>query len=112
MANPIATDSTPAGEGVAVAFGGQQWVIQPLNFKQLKRLLPRMNDIRMQTLSIEQIDLTMEVVLAALSRDHPDLTVGMLEEMLDLNTLPSVLSAVMQVSGLVLKGEAVAGQRI
>ena len=89
-------------EGVKINLGGREFVAPPLNFKALRLLTPKlgllatMGDVP----TGEQIDVVIDVVLAALSRNYPDLTRDDLEALLDLANLATALTAIMGASGL------------
>lgn len=89
-------------EGVKLNLGGRDFVAPPLNFKALRQLTPKlailaaMNDVPTN----EQTDVVLDVVLAALVRNYPELTRDELEDRLDLANLTRALEAIMGASGL------------
>ena len=103
------TTTTPRHEGVAIQLAGQEWIVPPLSFGQLKRLLPRFQTMQTGVLTPEWIETSVEIVLAALSRNYPDLQAEAVEEMIDMNNYAAILNTILQASGLSQKGEP-AGQ--
>ncbi|MBF0462507.1 MAG: hypothetical protein HQL87_14075, partial [Magnetococcales bacterium] len=47
------TTTTPRHEGVAIQLAGQEWIVPPLSFGQLKRLLPRFQTMQTGVLTPE-----------------------------------------------------------
>lgn len=92
-------------DGVQIRIGGEDYVIPPLNFKQLKALKSKL-DFKTEPgalISDEQMDAMIEVIHAAMSRNYPQYTKEQVEEMIDLGNMNAVFSAVMNSSGLVKK---------
>jgi len=88
--------------GVMVAMGGQQWTVPPLTLGQLRRLMPKvqqLTDIGSQMGEV-QIGVLVEIVAAALQRNYPDISVETVEDLLDLGNASVVLNAVLTGSGL------------
>lgn len=88
--------------GVIVNLGGTDYTVPPLSFKQLRRMLDKINLIGTidGAPSNEQMDAIVEVVHSALARNYPDLTPDQVEDMLDLGNAGNVVKAIMGVSGL------------
>ena len=86
-------------EGTSINLGGQDYIIPPLNLKQVRLFTPRLT--KMDTLDQDStIALNVEVIRAALSRNYPDITADQVEEMIDLRNMAPVFQAVMNQSGL------------
>jgi hypothetical protein len=100
-------------DGAKIKMGGKDWVVPALSFKQLKRLLPRLNKIGGGDLSPDNMGDMAEVVHAALSRNYPELTLDEVEDMLDMRCAQFVFMAVIGQSGLEARpeGEAKPGSR-
>ena len=93
-------------DGVALRLGGRDWIVPPLNFRQLKALAPvfaRVGAIDAR-LGEKEIDDIVRLVHAALSRNYPDLTADDVAELIDLGNAASVVRAVAGVSGLAASG--------
>jgi hypothetical protein len=92
--------------GVAVAMGGQDWVIPPLTLGQLRRLMPKVHQLTEIGASMgeAQIGVLVEIVAAALQRNYPELTTDTVENLLDLGNAGAVLNAVLTGSGLKPRG--------
>ncbi|MBF0402096.1 MAG: hypothetical protein HQL90_15195 [Magnetococcales bacterium] len=99
----------PPHEGIKVQFAGNEWVVPALSLGQIKRLMPHFQALQGGAFSIEQIDSSIQVIHAALSRNYPSLQVEDVEEMVDLVTMPILMDAILQASGLLRQGEVVAG---
>lgn len=93
--------------GTIVNIGGTDYTVPPLSFKQLRRLLDKINLIGSieGVPSDEQMGAIVEVVHTALARNYPDITTDQLENILDLGNSARVVQAIMGVSGLE-QGEA------
>ena len=88
--------------GVAVAMGGQDWLVPPLTLGQLRRLMPKVRQLTEIGASMgeAQIGVLVEIVAAALQRNYPDVTADNVENLLDLGNASAVLNAVLTGSGL------------
>lgn len=88
--------------GVMVAMGGQQWTIPPLTLGQLRRLMPKVQQLAEigSQMGDTQIGVLVEIVSAALQRNYPDMSVETVENLLDLGNAGAVLNAVLTGSGL------------
>ena len=97
-------------EGVKITLGGREFVAPPLNFKALRKLTPQFSALATMGAvpSDDQIDVVIDIVLAALNRNYPGLTRDELEDCLDLANLSLALQAILGASGLekTTQGEA------
>jgi hypothetical protein len=98
--------------GVQVTMGGREWTVPPLTLGQLRWLMPKvrqLTDIDAQ-MGEGQILILIEVVMAAMQRNYPDMTANAVENLLDLGNAAEVLRAVLMGSGLRERkpGEAIA----
>src|SRR5436305_14161744 len=95
--------------GVAVAMGGHDWVVPPLTLGQLRRLMPKVRELTEIGASMgeAQIAVLVEIVMAALQRNYPNLTADEVENLLDLGNAGAVLNAVLTGSGLKSSGTPV-----
>ncbi len=96
--------------GVSIAMGGQDWLVPPLTLGHLKRLWPKIQALRIGNLGekVESFDTIVDIATTALQRNYPDMTPGMMEELLDTGNMDAVLVAIMTGSGLKTSGEALA----
>lgn len=94
--------------GVAVAMGGQDWIIPPLTLGQLRRLMPQVRQLTEIGASMgeAQINVLIDIVTAALQRNYPEATPEKIENLLDLGNASAVLNAVLTGSGLKPGGAA------
>ena len=94
--------------GVAVAMGGQDWIVPPLTLGQLRRLMPKVTKLTEIGASMgeAQINVLIDIVAAALQRNYPEMTPDKVENLLDLGNASAVLNAVLTGSGLKPGGAA------
>ena len=94
--------NSPQFDGVVVRIGNKELVVPPLNFKILRKIQPKLQQLTTvgQVPDDEQIDSILEVVHLAVSRNYPEMTREELEELVDLGNLPAIIGAIMGVSGL------------
>jgi hypothetical protein len=94
--------------GVAVAMGGQDWIVPPLTLGQLRRLMPQVRQLTEIGASMgeAQINVLIDIVTAALQRNYPEATPDKVENLLDLGNASAVLNAVLTGSGLKPGGAA------
>jgi hypothetical protein len=88
--------------GITVTMGGQQWTVPPLTLGQLRRLMPKVQQLTEigSQMGEKQIGILVEIVAAALQRNYPDISLETLENLLDLGNAGAVLNAVLTGSGL------------
>jgi len=88
--------------GIMVSMGGQQWTVPPLTLGQLRRLMPKVQQLTEigSQMGEKQIRILVEIVAAALQRNYPDISVEIVENLLDLGNAGAVLNAVLTGSGL------------
>lgn len=100
-------------DGVTLRMGGEDWVVPPLNLRQVRKLQPLLETMGgvSPAAGPEQLGAIVTVVHSALSRNYPDVTEEQVEEMLDLANANETILAVMGISGLVPRGEAIAGSQ-
>jgi hypothetical protein len=99
--------AAPQFEGCVVHFGGADWVAAPLTLGPIKRLTPVLKRLTAKDAAadpLEQLGDVVQLVHASLVRNYPGLTVGQLEDAIELSALPAVVQAVLQVSGLASPG--------
>jgi hypothetical protein len=99
--------------GMAVAMGGQDWIVPPLTLGQLRQLMPRVRQLTDIGVSMgeEQISVLVDIIAAALQRNYPEMTADKVEDLLDLGNASAVLNAVLTGSGLKLGGAAMGEAR-
>jgi len=98
----------PKIDGVTMKLGGEDYVIPPLNFRQLKNLYPVIEGMQGETDPLKRFEAVVKITHAALSRNYPEITLETVEDLIDLNNLKSLIDAIMGISGF-LRGEAEAG---
>ena len=88
--------------GIMVAMGGQQWTVPPLTLGQLRQLMPKVQQLTEigSQMGEKQIGILVEIVTSALQRNYPDISVEIVEDLLDLGNAGAVLNAVLTGSGL------------
>ncbi len=89
-------------DGVVVRMGGRDWTVPPLSFKQLRGLQPQLELLAKLagTASPRDIGVISDIVLAALSRNYPEITLDEVEAVLDLGNAGRVITAILTGSGL------------
>jgi hypothetical protein len=95
-------------DGVALRMGGREWIVPPLTLGQMRRLLPRiaqLKDFGAEMGEVE-IDVIVDLVAAALSRNYPGVTPQQVAELVDLGNAREVVQAILTGSGLKPAGEA------
>lgn len=99
---------TPKYAGVVVALGGVDYTVPPLALGALKVCLPKLNAVMQAKgdFTVEVIDGFVDVALAALRRNYPDLSREALEQELDLGNMGDVMAAIAGSSGLAPKAPA------
>lgn len=99
-------------DGVVIKIGATKRVVPALTLRQIKTLREEGHLGALSTITGEpsqaQLESLLIVCQAALSRNYPEMTVEELEDDIDLNTLQSIVKAVVGQSGLevVESGEA------
>lgn len=101
-------------DGQPIKIDGKEWIVPALNFKAIRKLRSQIEALAAMPLtasiSDEQIDVVVEIIFTALTRNYPDLTKPEVEEMLTLANMKSIVSAIMGVSGFVSGGAEADGR--
>jgi hypothetical protein len=92
-------------KGVSFSFGDKTLVIPPLNLRALEQMQEKIAGFTGQV-NAEQVGIVADVTLAALQRNYPEMTRDEVADIIDLGNMMDVMNAVMGVSGLAEKGEA------
>ena len=103
----------PRFPGSPVTLAGESYVLPPLSLGAVKRLLPRLQTMRVLEGGVpdaETVDTMLEVITAALQRNYPAMTAADLAELIDLGNVTDLFAAVTGQSGLERKDGA-AGER-
>ena len=99
--------------GVKINLGGDEYIVPPLNFRQLEKhskLLDELPDVLAAGEVKKQWQIILSLALAALSRNYPDLTLEKLKDIIDLGNLAVLTEAVMGQAGFAKSGELTPGQ--
>lgn len=99
------TQATPAPRfaGQAVNLGGTTFIVPPIALGALKTLLPKIKKLSITEdglPDLSQVVDLLEICLAALNRNYPELTLEQLGDLVDLGNFKTLVSAVMGQSGL------------
>ena len=96
-------------EGATIRLGGVEYAVRPLTLRQLRSVLPAF--ARAGAIGTEHgVDAATEILAAALSRDHPEMTRdALLDTEVSVQDLAAAVTTVAKLSGLVSPGEAGAG---
>jgi len=73
----------PDYEGVPVKMGGREFIVPPLNFRSLKKFLPIIQTLQNESDPLKMMDIYVDILHAAFSRNYPELKKEELEELLD-----------------------------
>lgn len=90
---------TPRYKGMPIALDGRDFIVPPLCFFDIERLLPLMEKIESMT-PIEAFGAMTAIIHAAFARNYPELTVDELKKMLDPTNIGEIVERVMEASGL------------
>jgi tRNA-dihydrouridine synthase len=94
-------------EGYKLTLGGTEYVVPPLNIKQIRTMKDDIDNLRITNSGdIDSFSNGLRVIQAAMSRNYPEITFEQLEEIIDLGNYKNVVLAIMGQSGLIQKGEA------
>ncbi|HXP74619.1 MAG TPA: hypothetical protein VN823_10780 [Stellaceae bacterium] len=96
-------------EETKITLGGADFAVRPLTLRQLRSVLPAF--ARAGAIGAEDgVDAAIEILTAALSRDHPGITRdALLDTEASVQELAQAVTTVARLSGLVSPGEAEAG---
>lgn len=88
-------------DGAKIKMGGVEYIVPALNLKRLRALSPKIDNLQAgRGTPDEQMDATVEIIHAALSRNYPSLSIETVEDGVDLSNVQSILMAVLGASGL------------
>ena len=97
-------------DGQTVTLRGQDFVIPPMTFGQLRRLGPQFAVLQSGAdFNTESMDAILDVIHAAMLPNYPETTKAVVEDLLDPTNIGAAIGAVMGASGLTKSGEALAG---
>jgi hypothetical protein len=88
-------------DGRKVRMGGQDWVLAPLNLRQIRTTLKDAIGDLQGADTEKRLTAFVNIIHGSLSRNYPDITMEQVEEMLDTGNIGAVVEAVMNTSGLV-----------
>jgi hypothetical protein len=94
--------------GVKINLGGDEYIVPPLNFRQLEKhskLLDELPEVLATGEVKRQWQIILTLALAALSRNYPELTLEKLKDIIDLGNLGPLTEAVMGQAGFKESGE-------
>lgn len=98
-------------EGTKVTMGGEEWTIPALSFRQVRELLPRLQQVNSPGFE-DPMGMVIDVVAMAMSRNYPDITPEKVGDMIDLRNAGQIFKVVMGQSGITesAPGELVPGK--
>ena len=73
------------------------YIVPPLSMRQVRELSPKLDLMKQGSAGAQ--DHVMDVILAAMQRNYPDMTRQQVAELIDLGTMQTCMAAVMKVSG-------------
>src|SRR5574338_1275238 len=90
--------------------GGVERTLGPLTFRTLRKIAPRFGELaklgskpadgQIVLPNDDQLNLILEIVHASISRNHPEVTLDQLEDLLDTSNMLNVFIAILRGSGL------------
>jgi hypothetical protein len=91
-------------DGVAIRLAdGKDWIVPPLRIDQLLVHLPMLEELAGMNQATpwagvgkERLNALLAMILDAMQRNYPNLTLGGLQNVLDLNTISQVIAAVLR----------------
>lgn len=99
--------------GIKLTIGDEEYVVPALTLGQLRNegMLDKMkqHDAKLADAEtyFDALDIRAEIILAALQRNYPDVTLDKLRDQLDLGNVSDIWNAVMGASGMIkTSGEA------
>lgn len=90
-------------KGTTITLGEKDYCCPAMCLDDVQTYLPKIKLLQASDMSPEHFQTIKEVVLAALKRNYPDITLEEISKGLDLDNYREVLDAVMARSGLVKK---------
>jgi hypothetical protein len=91
--------------GIEVEMGGTYWTVPPLSLGAVERFAPVLGKP-----GGLQVGLVIDMALASLKRNYPDLDRERVADLIDTENVQRVFEAIMGVSGLVPKENAAPGK--
>ena len=100
-------------DGKELKIGEKVLVVPSLSIKQVRSLLPKMQTLQLGSFAEKDMDVCIEIIRMALSRNYPDITVDEIEDSVDMTNMVPIVKAVMNLSGMDEKpaGELEAGNQ-
>lgn len=98
----------PKIPGVEVSLGGEVYVLPPIALGPLRILQSRLKNLTDSTDPMDpaSLDTIVDATFASMKRNYPEMTVEQVSELVDLGNMGEVLSAVMDVSGMLRRSQA------
>lgn len=88
-------------DGVTIRMGGEDFIVPPLNFKQLKQIRPVLQSLNDPSISQDDKEASIvKCVTMALSRNYPEMTEDRIFELVDIGNSGKVMAAIMGNSGI------------
>jgi hypothetical protein len=99
--NALAEKTTmqPAIPGKVFNLAGNDYVLAPLNLRQLEELGPTIDAVGNVSSMHEVAKIAATLVLASLSRNYSDMTIERVQEIVDVGNMRAAIEAVLAVSG-------------
>lgn len=91
-------------KGTDIELGGTVYTVPPLNLASLERFQDRLATYN-GGIDKESVAFVVEVAHAAIKRNYPQMTIDELKENIDLGNIRDIFGAVMNISGLMARGD-------
>ena len=91
----------PKFDGTKLVLGGREFILPPLNMRLVKKFnddLEKLFKIGTRLATTEELEKMTDIILASLQRNYPDLQAEELDDLLDIDTLPSAFMALVKVN--------------
>lgn len=96
--------------GILLELSGEMFVVPPVPLGVLEQMHEPIKAVNGDISDLGQVSTIIDVTLAALRRNYPDLTRERLADLLDIGNMVEVFQAVMDVSGMRRKSLEAAGE--
>lgn len=96
-------------KGIEMDLGGEKLIVPALNLTALEMLGDKLENFNEAT-ALQRIGTAVDVTLAALNRNYPDMTRAQVADFIDLGNMADVMAAVMGISGLVATTGEMSGE--
>lgn len=90
-------------DGESVKLGNREFIVPSLSVNQARKLWPEILDLNKGVTLAEfpkKLDAALPIILAALSRNYPDITIDELGDLVDVRNFPRLMKIIAGQSGM------------